>query len=67
MAEKAHITHINKKVIFGIPIYLEKKEKEEPRLFHLRGFMIFLLFYDWFSFFFKLLYYLEGVDKTTLW
>ncbi len=46
MAEKAHITHINKKVIFGIPIYLEKKEKEEPRLFHLRGFMIFLLFYD---------------------
>ena len=63
MTEKAQ-TNINKKVFLGIPIYFEKKEKEEPHLFHLKGIKIFFII---FIIFLKLLHYLKGVDRTTLW
>ena len=38
MSKEEKKTHIDKKLIFGIPIYLEKKEKNvEPHLFDLKG------------------------------
>ncbi len=51
MTEKEQ-TNINKKVFLGIPIYFEKKEKEEPHLFHLKGIKIFSIFLGRFSLFF---------------
>ena len=40
-AKETVTTHIDKKVILGVPIYIEKKDKVQPHLSDLRGKMFF--------------------------